>query len=198
MLVDAPGDVLGCGIDLDRREIMYWLNGTSFPSIVRFTLTAVQCMDFAGEYMGVAFTGVKPRDGLYAGISIETQVRCAVNFGAEPFKYPPHPAAPASPSLRGMELDDAPCTSTSSSSETTSISSCSPSTSFLASWRPLQYDTVFGLSSPFRYVLVTGTSGRDALCVESRLIFFSNIFVKASQCYIKQLFSVFLMSLSCS
>ncbi|ELR16935.1 SPRY and ankyrin domain containing protein [Acanthamoeba castellanii str. Neff] len=47
-----PGDILGCGLDADRKEIMYWLNG---------------------KYMGVAFSDVELRDGLYAGVSIETQ-----------------------------------------------------------------------------------------------------------------------------
>ena len=99
----CTGDILGCGLDADRKEIMYWLNG---------------------KYMGVAFSDVELRDGLYAGVSIETQVRCTVNFGGEPFKYPPSaPTASASSSPSSMELE--PTTTTTTSSSSASSSSCS-------------------------------------------------------------------------
>jgi hypothetical protein len=109
----------------------------------------------------VAFSDVEVRDGLYAGISIETQVRCTINFGGEPFKHPPS-ATPASPASMDLE---SPTSTSSSSSSSSSSSPLLPSASFLAEWRPLQYDTVFGITSPFKHVLTTGTFLCDGVAV---------------------------------
>ncbi|XP_058084516.1 E3 ubiquitin-protein ligase RKP [Magnolia sinica] len=64
------GDVIGCCIDLDCGEILYYRNGVS---------------------LGVAFDKVRkmgPGLGYYPAISLSQGERCSMNFGAHPFKYP--------------------------------------------------------------------------------------------------------------
>ncbi|KAJ4847946.1 hypothetical protein Tsubulata_018544 [Turnera subulata] len=64
------GDVIGCCIDLDSDEILFYRNGVS---------------------LGVAFRGIRkmgPGFGYYPAISISQGERCELNFGARPFKYP--------------------------------------------------------------------------------------------------------------
>lgn len=64
------GDVIGCCIDLDRDEILFYRNGNS---------------------LGVAFRGIQkmgPGFGYYPAISLSQGERCDLNFGARPFKYP--------------------------------------------------------------------------------------------------------------
>ncbi|CAK7337924.1 unnamed protein product [Dovyalis caffra] len=64
------GDVIGCCIDLDHDEILFYRNGISH---------------------GVAFRGIRkmgPGSGYYPAISLSQGERCELNFGARPFKYP--------------------------------------------------------------------------------------------------------------
>ncbi|KAM7523681.1 hypothetical protein LguiA_013583 [Lonicera macranthoides] len=64
------GDVIGCCIDLDRDEILFYRNGVS---------------------LGVAFDGIRkmvPGLGYYPAISLSQGERCELNFGACPFRYP--------------------------------------------------------------------------------------------------------------
>uniref|UniRef100_A0A2P2LBI5 RING-type E3 ubiquitin transferase n=1 Tax=Rhizophora mucronata TaxID=61149 RepID=A0A2P2LBI5_RHIMU len=64
------GDVIGCCIDLDCDEILFYRNGVS---------------------LGVAFQGVRkmgPGFGYYPAISLSQGERCELNFGARPFRYP--------------------------------------------------------------------------------------------------------------
>ncbi|KAB5556567.1 hypothetical protein DKX38_007476 [Salix brachista] len=64
------GDVIGCCIDLDHDEILFYRNGIS---------------------LGVAFCGLRkmgPESGYYPAISLSQGERCELNFGARPFKYP--------------------------------------------------------------------------------------------------------------
>ncbi|KAL6657002.1 hypothetical protein ACP70R_004782 [Stipagrostis hirtigluma subsp. patula] len=66
----AVGDVIGCCIDLDAREISFYRNGAC---------------------LGVAFAGIRmvePRKGYYAAISLSEGERCHLNFGSHPFRYP--------------------------------------------------------------------------------------------------------------
>ncbi|RCV14083.1 hypothetical protein SETIT_2G398600v2 [Setaria italica] len=66
----AVGDVIGCCINLDAREITFYRNGTS---------------------LGVAFGGIRnvePSKGYYAAISLSEGERCHLNFGSHPFRYP--------------------------------------------------------------------------------------------------------------
>ncbi|CAN1224507.1 E3 ubiquitin-protein ligase RKP [Linum grandiflorum] len=64
------GDVIGCCIDMDLDEILFYRNGVS---------------------LGVAFHGIRkmgPAFGYYPAISLSQGERCELNFGARPFKYP--------------------------------------------------------------------------------------------------------------
>ncbi|KAL7104486.1 hypothetical protein ACP275_08G247800 [Erythranthe tilingii] len=64
------GDVIGCCIDLDYDEILFYRNGVS---------------------LGVAFGGIRkmvPGLGYYPAISLSQGERCELNFGGLPFKYP--------------------------------------------------------------------------------------------------------------
>ncbi|KAI9116940.1 hypothetical protein K1719_011939 [Acacia pycnantha] len=64
------GDVIGCCIDLDHDEILFFRNGNS---------------------LGVAFHGIRkmgPGFGYYPAVSLSQGERCELNFGARPFKYP--------------------------------------------------------------------------------------------------------------
>lgn len=64
------GDIIGCCIDLDRDEILFFRNGNS---------------------LGVAFHGIRkmgPGFGYYPAVSLSQGERCELNFGARPFKYP--------------------------------------------------------------------------------------------------------------
>ncbi|KAL2521490.1 E3 ubiquitin-protein ligase [Forsythia ovata] len=80
------GDVIGCCIDLDCDEILFYRNGFS---------------------LGVAFGGIRkmvPGLGYYPAISLSQGERCELNFGARPFRYPvkgflPIQAPPSSNSL---------------------------------------------------------------------------------------------------
>ncbi|KAL6552196.1 hypothetical protein OROGR_008350 [Orobanche gracilis] len=80
------GDVIGCCVDLDCDDILFYRNGIS---------------------LGVAFGGIRkmvPGLGYYPAISLSQGERCELNFGGHPFKYPikgflPIQAPPSSMSL---------------------------------------------------------------------------------------------------
>lgn len=64
------GDVIGCCIDFDLDEIIFYRNGSS---------------------LGVAFRGIRkmvPGLGYYPALSLSLGERCELNFGAHPFRYP--------------------------------------------------------------------------------------------------------------
>lgn len=66
----AAGDVIGCCLDLERRQIAFWRNGAC---------------------LGVAYDGVRAveaTDGYYPAISLSHGERCELNFGGRPFRYP--------------------------------------------------------------------------------------------------------------
>ncbi|KAG8642914.1 E3 ubiquitin-protein ligase RKP isoform X2 [Manihot esculenta] len=66
----VAGDVIGCCIDLDHDEILFYRNGVS---------------------LGVAFHGIRkkgPGFGYYPALSLSQGECCELNFGARPFKYP--------------------------------------------------------------------------------------------------------------
>ncbi|KAJ6908019.1 hypothetical protein NC651_018456 [Populus alba x Populus x berolinensis] len=84
------GDVIGCCLNLDHDEILFYRNGVS---------------------LGVAFRGIRkmgPGSGYYPAISLSQGERCELNFGARPFKYPIQGflplKAPPSANLLAMQL----------------------------------------------------------------------------------------------
>lgn len=66
----VAGDVIGCCLDLERNEIVFFRNGAC---------------------LGVAYDEVRApdaKDGYYPAISLSHGERCELNFGGRPFKYP--------------------------------------------------------------------------------------------------------------
>ncbi|GMH38363.1 hypothetical protein BSKO_06247 [Bryopsis sp. KO-2023] len=66
----APGDVIGCCMDLDAGELSFYRNNVS---------------------MGVAYPNVstlQPGLGYFPAISLSHGERCDLNFGGRPFQYP--------------------------------------------------------------------------------------------------------------
>uniref|UniRef100_A0A7I4BXX7 RING-type E3 ubiquitin transferase n=1 Tax=Physcomitrium patens TaxID=3218 RepID=A0A7I4BXX7_PHYPA len=64
------GDVIGCCLDLNKKQIIFYRNGIC---------------------LGVAYDnirGLEPREGYYPAISLSLGERCELNFGGRPFKYP--------------------------------------------------------------------------------------------------------------
>ncbi|XP_057749273.1 E3 ubiquitin-protein ligase RKP [Arachis stenosperma] len=64
------GDVIGCCVDLECDEILFFRNGNP---------------------LGVAFRGIRkmgPGFGYYPAISLSQGERCELNFGGRPFKFP--------------------------------------------------------------------------------------------------------------
>lgn len=64
-----PGDVLGCLLDLQVPEMLFYINGEALPPCTRVFATA--------------------RSGFFAAASFMSFQQCRFNFGAEPFRYPP-------------------------------------------------------------------------------------------------------------
>ncbi|CAH2035287.1 unnamed protein product, partial [Iphiclides podalirius] len=64
-----PGDVLGCLIDLNKREVVFSLNGATLHPCRELFETA--------------------RYGFFAAASFMAFQQCRFNFGHEPFKFPP-------------------------------------------------------------------------------------------------------------
>eukprot|EP00892_Ulva_mutabilis_P009450 jgi/Ulvmu1/6878/UM031_0083.1 len=66
----AAGDVVGVGLDLEAREVKFWLNG---------------------ESLGVAFTDVRtfePHLAYFPALSLSEGEASFVNLGAQPLRYP--------------------------------------------------------------------------------------------------------------
>ncbi|XP_024400550.1 E3 ubiquitin-protein ligase RKP [Physcomitrium patens] len=66
----VAGDVIGCCLDLEKKEIIFYRNGIS---------------------LGVAYDKIRavdPKDGYYPAISLSHGERCELNFGGRPFMYP--------------------------------------------------------------------------------------------------------------
>ncbi|CAF1291696.1 unnamed protein product [Rotaria magnacalcarata] len=67
------GDIVGCLIDFDHREVIFSLNGRSLePNRKLFSSTSNS-------------TG----DGYFAAASFMSYQHCRFNFGSQPFRYPP-------------------------------------------------------------------------------------------------------------
>ncbi|CDW54574.1 SPRY domain containing protein [Trichuris trichiura] len=64
------GDVLGCLIDVNRKEVSFYLNGVIIGRPFRSLFQVAQ-------------------QGFYAAASFMTFQQCRFNFGKEPFRYPP-------------------------------------------------------------------------------------------------------------
>uniref|UniRef100_A0A5S6QC02 RING finger and SPRY domain-containing protein 1 n=1 Tax=Trichuris muris TaxID=70415 RepID=A0A5S6QC02_TRIMR len=64
------GDVLGCLIDVCRKEVLFYLNGVAIGHSLRSLFH-------------------KAQRGFYAAASFMTFQQCRFNFGKEPFRYPP-------------------------------------------------------------------------------------------------------------
>ena len=68
----APGDIVGCAVDMDSRIMSFYLNG------------------FGVEVgMGVAFTDFECVGGLCPGVSFNRNESIHFNFGSTPFKHGP-------------------------------------------------------------------------------------------------------------
>ncbi|CAF0739405.1 unnamed protein product [Rotaria sordida] len=68
-----PGDIVGCLIDFDRREVIFSLNGRSLAPLRKlFTSTSDSITD-----------------GYFAAASFMSYQHCRFNFGSKPFRYPP-------------------------------------------------------------------------------------------------------------
>eukprot|EP00850_Spirogloea_muscicola_P003185 SM000012S25447 [mRNA] locus=s12:1115664:1123627:- [translate_table: standard] len=85
----VAGDVIGCCLDLEQREISFYRNGVP---------------------LGVAFTGVRslePGLGYFPAVSLSYGERCLLNFGSRPMQHPVPGFLPvqAPPSLDDRPLD---------------------------------------------------------------------------------------------
>ncbi|KAJ2954449.1 hypothetical protein O0L34_g2720 [Tuta absoluta] len=81
-----PGDVLGCLIDLDAREVLFYLNG---ERVARQT----EIFDTT-------------RQGFFAAASFMAFQQCRFNFGAEPYRFPPSDRPFSSFNDHGFLADD--------------------------------------------------------------------------------------------
>eukprot|EP01130_Rhizamoeba_saxonica_P016272 TRINITY_DN7489_c0_g1_i1.p1 TRINITY_DN7489_c0_g1~~TRINITY_DN7489_c0_g1_i1.p1 ORF type:complete len:416 (+),score=94.98 TRINITY_DN7489_c0_g1_i1:55-1248(+) len=77
----SSGDIIGCLVDFEQRRIYYSQNGKN---------------------LGVAFTGVRAKDGLYPAISIHSGMRLEINFG-KVFHHPTFGACGMNPILTARE-----------------------------------------------------------------------------------------------
>ncbi|XP_066996878.2 RING finger and SPRY domain-containing protein 1 [Anabrus simplex] len=64
-----PGDVLGCLLDLNKFEIIFYINGSPLKPCKHVFSTA--------------------RSGFFAAASFMSFQQCKFNFGSKPFKFPP-------------------------------------------------------------------------------------------------------------
>ncbi|KAL0280240.1 UNVERIFIED_CONTAM: hypothetical protein PYX00_001592 [Menopon gallinae] len=64
-----PGDILGCLLDLNKPEMIFYLNGAFLRSCTHVFETA--------------------RSGFFAAASFMSFQQCRFNFGSRPFEYPP-------------------------------------------------------------------------------------------------------------
>ncbi|CAF3543052.1 unnamed protein product [Rotaria sp. Silwood1] len=68
-----PGDIVGCLIDFDRREVIFSLNGRSLDPLRKL----------------FSSTSGPITDGYFAAASFMSYQHCRFNFGSMPFRYPP-------------------------------------------------------------------------------------------------------------
>ncbi|CAF0956727.1 unnamed protein product [Rotaria sordida] len=68
-----PGDIVGCLIDFDRREVIFSLNGRSLDPLRKL----------------FSSTSAPITDGYFAAASFMSYQHCRFNFGSIPFRYPP-------------------------------------------------------------------------------------------------------------
>lgn len=73
----ACGDVIGCCIDLDKREIRFYRNGIDLGVAFRNVRSAV-----SGERSRRSMLAYFP------ALSLSHGERCELNFGSKPFRYP--------------------------------------------------------------------------------------------------------------
>ncbi|GMR53804.1 hypothetical protein PMAYCL1PPCAC_23999 [Pristionchus mayeri] len=66
------GDTVGCLLDLNRRRIIFSLNG-------------IEISDSSHSF----FSRLSPNDGIFAAASFMSFQQCIFNFGASPFRFPP-------------------------------------------------------------------------------------------------------------
>eukprot|EP01098_Paradermamoeba_levis_P001937 TRINITY_DN1223_c0_g2_i2.p1 TRINITY_DN1223_c0_g2~~TRINITY_DN1223_c0_g2_i2.p1 ORF type:complete len:353 (-),score=121.72 TRINITY_DN1223_c0_g2_i2:628-1686(-) len=73
-----PGDIIGCGLDLDAAQVLFYRNGTP---------------------LGVAFENIKTEEGYayFPTISLSYGERCEFNFGGRPLEYPIEGFSPLQP-----------------------------------------------------------------------------------------------------
>ncbi|CAF1570090.1 unnamed protein product, partial [Adineta ricciae] len=68
-----PGDILGCLIDFDRREVIFSLNGRALDPFRKvFSSSSTPIID-----------------GFFAAASFMSYQHCRFNFGSSPFRHPP-------------------------------------------------------------------------------------------------------------
>lgn len=65
----VPGDIIGCGINLDKGEVSFWRNGRPL-GVASSTVT------------------VKPGIAYFPALSLSHAERCRLNFGGTPFAFP--------------------------------------------------------------------------------------------------------------
>ncbi|CAF3525029.1 unnamed protein product [Adineta steineri] len=68
-----PGDIVGCLIDFDRREVIFSLNGRSLDPFRKL----------------FSSTTNSSNTGYFAAASFMSYQHCRFNFGSTPFRYPP-------------------------------------------------------------------------------------------------------------
>ncbi|KAJ1523563.1 hypothetical protein ONE63_001411 [Megalurothrips usitatus] len=64
-----PGDILGSLLDMDKQEIVFYINGEPLPPCTEVFKTA--------------------STGFFAAASFMSYQQCRFNFGSQPFRYPP-------------------------------------------------------------------------------------------------------------
>uniref|UniRef100_A0A914XQS2 B30.2/SPRY domain-containing protein n=1 Tax=Plectus sambesii TaxID=2011161 RepID=A0A914XQS2_9BILA len=69
-----PGDILGCLLNMDSRQIQFYLNGSALPK------AHTKLFDSLGRRKDVGF---------FAAASFMSFQQCRFNFGADPFVFPP-------------------------------------------------------------------------------------------------------------
>lgn len=75
----ASGDVIGCCIDLDSREISFYRNGIDLGIAFRNVRTAKSSLNSTDNDNMLAY---------FPALSLSHGERCDLNFGSRPFRYP--------------------------------------------------------------------------------------------------------------
>lgn len=77
------GDVVGCLLDIDKKDLVFTLNGVKFVP-KSYTLNNEPVQPEPSKEMFEKVT-----DGFYAAVSLMSYQHCQVNFGSNSFKHPP-------------------------------------------------------------------------------------------------------------